>query len=282
MDLHFKVLDIVDEAARAATAQAKITLRSLPESEGVTAALPGWTAKLIRKVKTSFETVLGFASYVGHKLKASAQWVYNLPHQVINSFASAVRTVGRAAVFAGEVILILVTALILLQITIQIYHRIWLRYADWRMKVKEQRACEEQERAHLLGHEEHERYARGQVERARKYRIWRRECDGAFQPQTTSFTHFPEPPYWLCEKDECALQNRYLKACEHSLRRLFEAAGDNLRTTLADERTRWHPNGATGSMFYRLQEKPLGPEVKKKAEELSQILQKLIDEVDGK
>ncbi|KAK0822762.1 hypothetical protein LTR73_009059 [Friedmanniomyces endolithicus] len=234
MDLHFKVLDIVDEAARAATAQAKITLRSLPESEGVTAALPGWTAKLIRKVKTSFETVLGFASYVGHKLKASAQWVYNLPHQVINSFASAVRTVGRAAVFAGEVILILVTALILLQITIQIYHRIWLRYADWRMKVKEQRACEEQERAHLLGHEEHERYARGQVERAR------------------------------------------------NLRRLFEAAGDNLRTTLADERTRWHPNGATGSMFYRLQEKPLGPEVKKKAEELSQILQKLIDEVDGK
>ncbi|KAK1052441.1 hypothetical protein LTR74_016538 [Friedmanniomyces endolithicus] len=37
-----------------------------------------------------------------------------------------------------------------------------------------------------------------------------------------------------------------------------------------------------GSTSYRLQEKASGQEVKKKAEELSQILQKLIDEIDGK
>ncbi|KAK3613203.1 hypothetical protein LTR56_026287 [Elasticomyces elasticus] len=123
MDRLFKVLDVVDEATRAATAQAKINLRSFLESEGVIAALPGWVAKLIRKAGISFETV--FAT-LGDRL----------------SYA-VVRAVGRAAVFAGEVILILAPAVILLRHTIWICHRTWLRYTKWRMKITEQRAYDE-------------------------------------------------------------------------------------------------------------------------------------------
>lgn len=53
-------------------------------------------------------------------------------------------------------------------------------------------------------------------------------------------TRFPDPPFWPCATG-CP-ESGILKACKHSIRKLYLASGAELKCLLQSERARWHPD----------------------------------------
>ncbi|KXT02335.1 hypothetical protein AC578_225 [Pseudocercospora eumusae] len=150
-------------------------------------------------------------------------------------------------------------------------------------KQERERSAREQERRKAEEARRFEQEARRQAAAAglqrkedlRRYEQWRLTCDSIFRLPENCITEFPEPYHWDCHHDRCKQSSRYLRACEHSIRRLCAATG-NLRETLGKERHRWHPNRGKndGAIFHMSADEQL----RKKALELSQILQRLVEE----
>lgn len=115
-----------------------------------------------------------------------------------------------------------------------------------------------------------------QAQDYQQFKTWRQRCDQAFEVPETFAIDFPEPPHWDCDKSHAP---RHLKACEHSLRRLFAAGGD-LQNTLEEERNRRHANGTRGSKLYRLRGEQHRV-ASEKAKELSCEIQSLLNEMKG-
>lgn len=116
-----------------------------------------------------------------------------------------------------------------------------------------------------------------QAEDAKHYEKWRAYCDEAFKSAQPLATGFPEPHHWPCDHIECEKIPRALKACKHSLHRILSAPGD-LEMVLKIEQKRWHPNGASGVRIRNLSGEN-GKANREKAEELSQVIQSLLDDV---
>jgi hypothetical protein len=71
------------------------------------------------------------------------------------------------------------------------------------------------------------------------YREWHCQCEVLLSCRET-MTRFPDPPFWPCTFG--CQPNGVLKPCAHSIKRLFEASGADLKTLLEKERLKWHPD----------------------------------------
>lgn len=104
----------------------------------------------------------------------------------------------------------------------------------------------------------------------RAYRQWRAQCE-TFLAHRESTTRFPDPPSWPCTAG-CP-DNEVLKACRHSIKRLYQASSSNLQETLRNEKRAWHPD-----RFERCP--PISRQkIKAKAVELFKIIQELEGEI---
>jgi len=107
-----------------------------------------------------------------------------------------------------------------------------------------QRRRAEEERQHRQRKEQEARHEAAAKtfewqEAARQYAEWKAKCNNFFKSDTGDI---PEPPHWPCEEPSCQ-RRRLLKACQHSLEKLF-ASGGRLDEILKEELRRWHPDRA--------------------------------------
>lgn len=71
------------------------------------------------------------------------------------------------------------------------------------------------------------------------FRQWFARCE-ALLARPDTMTSFPDPPSWPCTKG--CQTDPVLKACRHTIERLYRASGADLRTFLKKERQKWHPD----------------------------------------
>jgi hypothetical protein len=105
------------------------------------------------------------------------------------------------------------------------------------------------------------------------YKEWESRCL-EFLAHRERMTSFPEPPYWPCT-DGCA-DNTLLKACRHSVRRLYIASGNDMSgLLLKKEKLTWHPD-KFGTCPPLVRER-----IQAKATELFKIIQTLEEEYNA-
>lgn len=104
------------------------------------------------------------------------------------------------------------------------------------------------------------------------YLQWFAEC-GSLLSHRETMTRFPEPPAWPCPSN--CQTNLILKACPHTIARLYRASGADLRQTLKEEKKKWHPD-----RFQRCPE-PWRQEMVAKAQEMFKIIGILMDGDDN-
>lgn len=141
-------------------------------------------------------------------------------------------------------------------------------------KQQEQRWREEAARAQKRAQEHRQRQqealkAQQKQDDQRLYQAWRERCNAAFDSPSRA-REFPQPHHWACTEIECGRQ-RHLKACCHSLRRLF-SANDSLQQTLGEEKYRWHPDRP---WFIELEKRGIG-DARAVATELFQVIGMLL------
>ena len=130
-------------------------------------------------------------------------------------------------------------------------HAAWERGRKRRQRKAAKQAAREQTRAQTAHHETLRREAlraQQQAEDARLYHRWRKACDETFHHPTTT-TSLPLPPPIPCTEPDCRSYET-TRTCTHRMRRLLLGAArrESLKSALASERLRWHPEtGLTSS-----------------------------------
>jgi hypothetical protein len=71
------------------------------------------------------------------------------------------------------------------------------------------------------------------------YRQWLGQCEVLLSSRE-AMTRFPDPPFWPCS--EGCQAHGILKACQHTIKRLFQEPGSPLEELLEKERRKWHPD----------------------------------------
>lgn len=122
------------------------------------------------------------------------------------------------------------------------------RQREWREGQERERTGRTNE-THRLQKEEEERQeqrrqqaeeSQQQVDAERKiYRQWQKRCEALLSCRNT-MTGFPDPPFWPCTAG--CRDNEILKACRHSIERLYRGSGSSLGEVLKQEKIRWHPD----------------------------------------
>lgn len=150
-------------------------------------------------------------------------------------------------------------------------------------KEDEQRRREEQKRREQRARREKERMRRDEEQRAKRaeyvQRQQRAECRAAYRKwearrpsaleERRRVEDIPEPPAWPCDDPGCA--DRRLKACKHSLQRLYRAWDSEYFEILNKERLYWHPDNFEPFEDSRRQR------VKEKVTEMFQIINSLYE-----
>jgi len=83
-------------------------------------------------------------------------------------------------------------------------------------------------------------------------------------------TRFPDPPFWPCTAGR--RDNGVLKACAHTIKRLYQASGAHLEALLEKERLEWHPD-----RFVKCPDSSR-EKIQAKATEMFKIIQALLDD----
>lgn len=131
-------------------------------------------------------------------------------------------------------------------------------------RVKEQREAEE------LRQKKAQEARRSAALNKFQYDDWRVRCDKFFANRETAKS-FPHPPY----SDPCSQvckQNLVLKACKHSMKRLYAASGRELGALLKEERIAWHPDKMSRCLLERRKE------FQEKASEMFKLIGILLEE----
>lgn len=100
------------------------------------------------------------------------------------------------------------------------------------------------------------------------YNDWLSRCAN-FLANKQHATSFPDPPSWPCT---ICRENDILKACKHTIERLYRASGKDLRGLLKEERLKWHPDRLS------VCPPPTGEAIRAKAAEMFKIIKSLSDE----
>lgn len=149
-------------------------------------------------------------------------------------------------------------------------------------KEDEQRRREEQKRREQRARREKERMRRDEEQRAKRaeyvQRQQRAECHAAYRKwearrpsavERRRVEDVPEPPAWPCDDPGCA--DRRIKACKHSLQRLYRAWDSEYFEILKKERSYWHPDN------FEPFEDSRRRRVKEKVTEMFQIINSLYE-----
>ena len=244
-------------------------------------------------------------------LKGSVLWILHLPKAVATAISRWKSSTGRAISDVGQTIKATIQAilrviaigattvlsLILLYIAVlalvnayQIYQR--KKELQRQLEQDAQRQKKEAERRARMVADAQRRQAKLEESRRRReelerqkeafearrradndqqvYRQWLCQCDALLSCRE-DMTRFPEPPFWPCSSG--CQPNGVLKACPHSIKRLFQASGVDLHGLLEKERLKWHPD-----KFERCPDSSR-EQLKAKAEEMFKIVQALLDDV---
>lgn len=129
---------------------------------------------------------------------------------------------------------------------------------------QEERRREQKERA--------ERAERQRKESDRKTSMhWLAHCE-VLLSHVETLTLFPDPPFRPCTEATPCLDNTILRACPHSMKKLYQASGRQYKELVQIERRRWHPD--------RFAKCPMESreEVQRKATELFKIVDRLSKE----
>ena len=117
-----------------------------------------------------------------------------------------------------------------------------------RREEQEQRQREQAQRVYEdLRREREQKQRQAEQEKRRQtvldrmaYEKWDSRCSELLM-QPNRMTSFPYPPVWPCT-DGCR-ENELLKACRHSVKRLYVASGKEINALLfKKEKLRWHPD----------------------------------------
>ena len=109
-----------------------------------------------------------------------------------------------------------------------------------------------------------EREAREAIEYKEQYETWNKSCERFFVSYSTPF---PDPPKYNCNKQHCVkAENLGPGVCHHGVEKLLKGSGECSEKWLKKERLRWHPDRFT-----------TGQELALKAQEVFQLIQRLID-----
>jgi hypothetical protein len=243
-------------------------------------------------------------------LKGSVLWILHLPKAAATAISRWISRTGRLISEVGQTIkatiqavlrvvaigITTVLSLVLLYITFlaivkvfRIYQREKYlqtqreRHAQLQKKEAEQiarmlevarrsqaRLEESQRRQEELGRHKEALEAQRRADDEKKvYRQWLCQCEELLSCRET-MTRFPDPPFWPCTFG--CQPNGVLKACPHSIKRLFQASGADLRGFLEKERLKWHPD--------KFERCPVASRehLKAKAEELFKLIHTLLDD----
>lgn len=137
------------------------------------------------------------------------------------------------------------------------------RRQDSRAQADQQHNIRRQEAAEKLRKAEDER----------KYALWQTACDTVFSDPATA-NSVPQPPAWPCADPSCRMP-RPLRACKHSLERLFSSTGGLEEIRRA--RQKWHPNNA---IFAKLQNAGV-QDAMVYANEMAAVLNDMVDRMEG-
>ncbi|KAF2103546.1 hypothetical protein NA57DRAFT_72522 [Rhizodiscina lignyota] len=244
-------------------------------------------------------------------VKSSALWIAHLPKATItaisqwmNRTSQAISTGVHAILAAIKLFLkvlgfgiLVVLSLVVLSIAVQAVVRIYRRYqheeqlriqrelrakhrreeAERQARIREE-AERGQRRAEEHRRQEQERKRREEAQRRRQtgenkrkvYKQWLAQREALFACRE-AMTRFPDPPDWPCTA--ACPDNEVLKACRHTIKRLYEASGvDDLQELLEKEKLEWHPDkfGRCPSSSREM--------IQAKVTEMFKIIQALLDE----
>jgi hypothetical protein len=133
-------------------------------------------------------------------------------------------------------------------------------YIQQQQELRRQEDLKQRETWEKLQRAEHEQ---------KLYRQWLGQSEVLLSSRET-MTRFPEFPFWPCSYG-CPGSGA-LQACQHTLKRLFQASGTPYRGLLEKEKLRWHPD-----KFERCPES-CRKRFKEKATEIFKIIQTLREE----
>lgn len=133
---------------------------------------------------------------------------------------------------------------------------------------RRERERKQREENHRREQDEQEQ-SRGSEAEHRAYNEWRKRCEDFFENIETRAI-FPNPPFWPCSA-RCR-EYEGLKACRHSIKKLYRASGCDLGKLIKEERQFWHPDKFSRCL------PSARDDIKAKATEMSKIINALKDE----
>jgi len=136
-------------------------------------------------------------------------------------------------------------------------------------KQREQNHRREQEEQERQRQQNEQQFQRSEAEH-RAYNQWREQCEDFFK-NIKSRVIFPNPPFWPCSAG-CTVYEG-LKACRHSIKKLYQASGHDLGKLIKEERQFWHPDKFSRCL------QSARDDIKAKATEMSKIINALKDEM---
>jgi type II secretory pathway component PulM len=269
-------------------------------------------AKIVSQLKHLLRNLVNAKDFIIRHYKAlegSVLWILHLPKAAATAISRWISRTGRLISDVGQAIKATIQAvlrvvaigittalsLVLLYITFRAMVKVFRIYqrekylqtqrelhAQLQKKEAEQRARmledarsqarleESRSRQEELGrHREALEAQRRADDEKKAYRQWLCQCEALLSCRET-MTRFPDPPFWPCTF-RCQ-PNGGLKACPHSIKRLFQASGADLKGFLEKERVKWHPDKferCPGASREHL---------KAKAEELFKLIHTLLDD----
>ncbi|KAF3394890.1 hypothetical protein DPV78_009125 [Talaromyces pinophilus] len=128
------------------------------------------------------------------------------------------------------------------------------------------REQDEQERRRQQN--EQEQFRRSEAEH-KAYNEWRQRREDFFENIETRAI-FPDPPFWPCSAG--CRESEGLKACRHSIKKLYRASGCDLGKLIKEESQFWHPDKFSRCL------PSARDDIKAKATEMSKIINALKDE----
>lgn len=122
-----------------------------------------------------------------------------------------------------------------------------LETTEWRARLSEElRLQEERLEQDRRRQAERKQQAKAQEEQRRRidgdrrvYGQWLGQCE-ALLSCLENMNRFPDPPFWPCTL-QCK-SSKDLRACHHTIERLYRASGKPFQELLKQEVRRWHPD----------------------------------------
>jgi hypothetical protein len=144
---------------------------------------------------------------------------------------------------------------------------------DWEQHVaRQQREERRRERqADVAGQREASNRQRHTSEDMHICRQYLEQCETSLAHRE-NMTSFPDPPFWPCGKS-CGDNNGVLKACRHTIARVYRTAFEaKYLTVLPEDKRKWHPD-----RFARCPE-TAREGLKAKAAELFKIMEQVLED----